>query len=132
MTPRERCAKLYRAGVTDTAVLAERFQRSERQINRWLIAEGAREKMRHPDIPARVEILLREGMPAAYVAAEYPGIPYAALMRVALQIPGHTAAVREWRAAWARIAARPELLALHWEIAPATLRSRKADSELAA
>jgi AraC-like DNA-binding protein len=118
---------MYAAGTTDTATIAAELGVNQRTVCRYLIATGARAKKIIGDVRyVRADVLLDEGMPATWVAAE-TGIPYPSLLEHAHRRDpdGRRDATREWKRAWGSIKASPDLLALHWEIAPPSAHDQR-------
>jgi len=90
-----------------------------RQARRLGVAWPSRNKRTPLSLAGRrrARQLLREGMPANWVAEDLDsdGTTTRAL---ALTVDGHAESVLEWRRAWAFIRHKPELLELHYQFAP--------------
>ena len=69
------------------------------------------------EMEARVELLIREGMPSNWIAEDC-GVSTRAVYDRAGRIEGHKESVKEWFRVWARIRRTPDLFELHSQFAP--------------
>lgn len=112
-------ARAYRAGETDTAVLAARFKITDRSICRALVRAGVREPQKKRPANRRAEVLalMSDGMPANW-AAETVGMNYEAVTKIAQGIPQRREFVTEWGEVWGAIRNSTALLEWHYKFAP--------------